>query len=42
MTTQASAPQALGHVGIRAKDLGDTILYDRGGYSNFDRQRHEQ
>jgi 2,3-dihydroxybiphenyl 1,2-dioxygenase len=41
MTTQASAPQALGYVGIRAKDLGDWASYGAGllGLQRVDRSR---
>jgi 2,3-dihydroxybiphenyl 1,2-dioxygenase len=41
MTTQASAPQALGYVGIRAKDLGDWASYGTGllGLQRVDRSR---
>ena len=41
MTTQASAPQALGYVGIRAKDLGDWANYGAGllGLQRIDRSR---
>jgi 2,3-dihydroxybiphenyl 1,2-dioxygenase len=41
MTTHASAPQALGYVGIRAKDLGDWASYGSGllGLQRIDRSR---
>jgi 2,3-dihydroxybiphenyl 1,2-dioxygenase len=41
MTTPASAPQALGYVGIRAKDLGDWASYGSGllGLQRVDRSR---
>ena len=41
MTTQALAPQALGYVGIRAKDLGDWASYGSGllGLQRVDRSR---
>src|SRR6201997_5724668 len=41
MTTPASAPQALGYVGIRAKDLGDWASFGPGllGLQRVDRSR---
>jgi hypothetical protein len=41
MTAQASAPQALGYVGVRAKDLGDWARYGSGllGLQRVDRSR---
>ena len=41
MVTQASAPQALGYVGVRAKDLGDWASYGSGllGLQRIDKSR---
>ncbi len=41
MTTEASAPQALGYVGVRAKDLGDWASYGSGllGLQRIDKSR---
>jgi len=41
MMTQASAPQALGYVGVRAKDLGDWASYGSGllGLQRVDQSR---
>ena len=41
MTTQSFAPQALGYVGIRAKDLGDWASYGSGllGLQRIDKSR---
>src|ERR1700680_1429893 len=41
MATEASAPQALGYVGVRAKDLGDWASYGSGllGLQRIDKSR---
>src|ERR1700691_6071056 len=41
MTLQTSAPQALGYVGVRAKDLGDWASYGSGllGLQRIDKSR---
>src|ERR1700689_2526742 len=41
MVTEASVPQALGYVGVRAKDLGDWASYGSGllGLQRIDKSR---
>ena len=41
MATPASVPQALGYVGVRAKDLGDWASYGSGllGLQRIDKSR---